>query len=151
MERKTDPSVAFGNAPPVLSRDEVSGVAVVKTTTWDCSRLFCGIAAGSLVMLVAVSGKPATAQSADAQERCTEDVMRLCSEFVPDADAIVVCLKAKRLQLTSSCLNALSPAPPQPLASRVSPTKKLQNARRTVSPADAARSTRIQHQAAVAR
>jgi hypothetical protein len=76
VERKTDPSVAFGNAPPVLSRDEVSGVAVVKTTIWDCSRLFCGIAAGSLVMLAAVSGKPATAQSADAQERCTEDVMR---------------------------------------------------------------------------
>jgi len=83
--------------------------------------VFCGIAAGSLV---AVSGKPAAAQSADAQERCTEDVMRLCSEFVPDADSIVVCLKAKRLQLTSSCLNALSPAPLEPLALQVSPTKK---------------------------
>jgi hypothetical protein len=113
--------------------------------------LLCGIAAGSLVMLVAVSGKPAAAQSADAQERCTEDVMRLCSEFVPDADSIVVCLKAKRLQLTSSCLNALAPAPVQPLASQASPTKKLQQARRTVSPADAARSTRIQHQATAAR
>ena len=126
-------------------------MAIVKNATWDCSQLFCGIAAGSLVMLVAISGKPATAQSADAQERCTEDVMRLCSEFVPDADSIVVCLKAKRLQLTSSCLNALSPAPLQPLASQVSPTKKLQNARRTVSPGDAARSTRIQHQASAAR
>jgi hypothetical protein len=113
--------------------------------------LFCGIAAGSLVMLVAFSGKPATAQSADAQERCTEDVMRLCSEFVPDADSIVVCLKAKRLQLTSLCLNALSPAPLQPLASQVSPTKKLQKAGRTVSPVEAARSTRTQHQAAAAR
>jgi hypothetical protein len=151
VERKTDPSVAFGNAPPVLSRDEVSGMAIVKNTIWDCSRLFCGIAAGSLVMLVAFGGKPATAQSADAQERCTEDVMRLCSEFVPDADSIVVCLKAKRLQLTSSCLNALSPAPLQPLASQVSPTKNPQTARRTVSPVDAARSTRIQHQAAAAR
>jgi len=99
-------------------------------------------------MLVAVAGKPAAAQSADAQERCTEDVMRLCSEFVPDADSIVICLKAKRLQLTSSCLNALAPAP---LASQVSPTKNLQKARRTVSPADAARSTRIQHQAAATR
>jgi hypothetical protein len=151
VERKTDPSVAFGNAPPVLSRDEVSGVAIVKNTTWDCSRLFCGIAAGSLVVLVAVSGRPATAQSADAQERCTEDVMRLCSEFVPDADSIVVCLKAKRLQLTSSCLNALSPVPQAPLASQLPPAKKLQNARRTVSPVDAARSTRIQHQATAAR
>ena len=72
--------------------------------------MFCGIAAGSLVMLVAVSGKLATAQSADAQERCTEDVMRLCSEFVPDADRIVACLKAKRRQLSDSCRTALQPA-----------------------------------------
>ena len=148
VERKTGPSVALGSSPPALSRDQVSGVDMVKNTTWDCSRLIRGIAAGSLVVLVAVSGKPAAAQSADAQERCTEDVMRLCSEFVPDADSIVVCLKAKRLQLTSSCLNALAPAP---LASQVSPTKNLQKARRTVSPADAARSTRIQHQAAATR
>jgi hypothetical protein len=148
VERKTDPSVALGNAPPALSAIRYQGWAIVKNTTWDCSRLLCGIAAGSLVVLVAVSGKPAAAQSADAQERCTEDVMRLCSEFVPDADSIVVCLKVKRLQLTSSCLNALAPTP---LASQVSPTKNLQKARRTVSPADAARSTRIQHQAAAAR
>jgi hypothetical protein len=116
--------------------------------SWDFSRLLCGIAAASLVVLATVTGKPAAAQSADAQERCTEDVMRLCSEFAPDADAIVVCLKAKRLQLTPSCLNALAPPP---LASQASATKNLQKARRTVSPAEAARSTRIQHQAAAVR
>ncbi len=33
------------------------------------------------------------------QSRCTPDVMRLCNEFIPDADRIVVCLKAKRRQL----------------------------------------------------
>jgi hypothetical protein len=121
---------------------------IVKKTAWDCSRLLFVIAAGSLmVLLVAVSRKPATAQSADAQERCTGDVMRLCSEFVPDADAIVVCLKAKRLELTSSCLRALSPAPLEPMALQVSPTKKVQNVRRTVSSVAAARSTRIPHQA----
>jgi len=120
----------------------------MKNTAWDRSRLLCGIAAGSLVVLATVTGKPAAAQSADAQESCTEDVMRLCSEFVPDADSIVVCLKAKRLQLTPSCLNALAPPP---LASQASATKNLQKARRTVSPAEAARSTRIQHQAAAVR
>jgi len=55
--------------------------------------------------------------------------MRLCSEFVPDADAIVVCLKAKRLQLTSSCLNALSPAPPQ--AARITGVTNEKTAKRT--------------------
>jgi hypothetical protein len=36
--------------------------------------------------------------------------MRLCSEFIPDADRIVGCLKAKRRQLTPSCLSALQPS-----------------------------------------
>ena len=134
--------------------------AIVKNTTWDCSRLLFGAAAGSLLMLlVAVSGKPAAAQSADAQERCTGDVMRLCSEFVPDADSIVVCLKAKRLQLTSSCFNALSPAPLEALA-QASPTRKVQKAQRPatlvapgrpLSLVAPARSTKVRHQAAVAR
>ena len=119
----------------------------MKHAIWNRSGVLA--AAGSLALLLTAA--PASAQAPDAADRCTPDVMRLCSEFVPDADSIVVCLKAKRLQLTSSCLNALSPAPLEPLASQVSATKKLQKARRTVSTVDAARSTRIQHQAAAAR
>jgi hypothetical protein len=126
--------------------------AIVKNTAWACSRLLFGAAAGSLVvLLVAVSGKPAAAQSADAQERCTGDVMRLCSEFVPDADAIVVCLKAKRLQLTSSCFNALSPPPLQPVALQLPPAKKMQKARRPLALVATAPSTKIRHPAVVAR
>src|SRR6201999_4574686 len=54
------------------------------------ARLACGLAGGFLtLLLMAFSTKVAAAQSADAQERCTGDVMRLCSEFVPDADSIV--------------------------------------------------------------
>jgi hypothetical protein len=36
--------------------------------------------------------------------------MRLCNEFIPDADRIVVCLKAKRRQLSPGCLTALQPS-----------------------------------------
>ena len=49
--------------------------------------------------MVAGGTKPAAAQASDAADRCTPDVMRLCNEFIPDADRIVVCLKAKRRQL----------------------------------------------------
>jgi hypothetical protein len=35
--------------------------------------------------------------------------MRLCNDFIPDADRIVVCLKIKRRQLSAECLGALSP------------------------------------------
>jgi hypothetical protein len=74
------------------------------------SRLsLCGVATVLTVLLAAGGATPASAQASDASERCTPDVMRLCSEFVPDADRIVVCLKAKRRHLTRSCLTALQP------------------------------------------
>jgi hypothetical protein len=57
---------------------------------------------------VAAGTRPAAAQASDAADRCTPDVMRLCSEFIPEADRIVACLKAKRRQLSPSCLGALS-------------------------------------------
>jgi hypothetical protein len=91
-----------------------------KSPAGDGSRFLFGIVAGY--------AKPAGAQSADAEARCTGDVMRLCSEFVPDADSIVVCLKAKRLLLEPSCLNALSPVPPESLASPAPATKKVRKA-----------------------
>src|ERR1041384_3714286 len=87
-----------------------------------------GLAVGSLSFM-AGSARPAAGQSADAEAHCTGDVMRLCSEFVPDADAIVVCMKAKKLQLESSCLNALLPAPPQSLALPASAQKGVRKAR----------------------
>ena len=61
------------------------------------------------VMIVAADTKPAAAQASDAADRCTPDVMRLCNEFIPDADRIVSCLKSKRKQLTPACLSALQP------------------------------------------
>ena len=72
--------------------------------------LLCAAAGVLTVLMVAGGTKPATAQSSDAADRCTPDVMRLCYEFIPDADRIVVCLKAKRRQLTPACLTALQPS-----------------------------------------
>jgi len=66
-------------------------------------------AAGTLAVLLVAGATPAAAQAPDAADRCTPDVMRLCSEFVPDADRIVKCLKVKRRQLSPSCLTALQP------------------------------------------
>lgn len=76
----------------------------------NCRSLLCATA-GLLTLLVVTTGStPALAQASDAADRCTPDVMRLCSEFIPDADRIVGCLKAKRRQLSPSCLGALTPA-----------------------------------------
>ena len=77
-------------------------------------------AAGLALLFIAA---PASAQAPDAADRCTPDVMRLCSEFVPDADRIVQCLKVKRKQLSPSCASALQPQGSKSTSSKPSGSK----------------------------
>jgi hypothetical protein len=82
----------------------------MKKSSWLQTRPRLCVATGLAVgLLVTASVTPASAQAANAAELCTPDVMRLCNEFVPDADRIVVCLKIKQRQLSAECLDALSP------------------------------------------
>jgi hypothetical protein len=75
----------------------------MKTFALDTSALL------TLAMLLMADTMSASAQPSDAAERCTPDVMRLCSELIPDADRITGCLKAKRRQLSPECAETLSP------------------------------------------
>lgn len=62
-----------------------------------------GLAAG-VVLGVAVN--PASAQpgrTAEAEQACTPDAMRLCSAFIPDVGRITACMQSKRSQLTPQC------------------------------------------------
>ena len=81
----------------------------MKNMKWNLSGAIAATVAGALAVLFVAGSTPAAAQASDAAERCTPDVMRLCSEFVPDADRIVRCLKVKRRQLSPSCASALQP------------------------------------------
>lgn len=82
----------------------------MKKSLWMHARpRLCATTGLAVVLLVTDSVTPASAQAANAADLCTPDVMRLCSESVPDADRIVVCLKIKRRQLSVECLDALSP------------------------------------------
>lgn len=84
------------------------GTSVKTTSNIQSRSLLCAAAGMLTILFVAAGAKPAAAQASDAADRCTPDVMRLCNEYIPDADRIVVCLKAKRKQLTPSCLSALT-------------------------------------------
>jgi hypothetical protein len=81
----------------------------MKNMKWNLSGAIAATVAGALAVLFVAGSTPAAAQAPDAAERCTPDVMRLCSEFVPDADRIVRCLKVKQRQLSPSCATALAP------------------------------------------
>ena len=74
-------------------------------------RKLAGAAAGAAAVLLLAGLSLASAQAPDAEERCEPDVMRYCSEFKPDRDRIVKCLKAKQRQLSRSCLTALQKKP----------------------------------------
>jgi len=63
-----------------------------------------GCAAGFAAALFVMTGAtPTAAQDPKAAELCTPDVMRLCNEFVPDAERITACMQKKRRQLSPEC------------------------------------------------
>jgi hypothetical protein len=101
LSEASEPTTSQGTSVKKLSDIQVQPLQV---------RPLLGATAGLLTMLLIAGGSasPAAAQASDAADKCTGDVMRLCSEFVPDADRIVVCLKAKRRQLSSECRGALA-------------------------------------------
>jgi hypothetical protein len=45
--------------------------------------------------------------SPEAQQACTPDAMRLCSEFIPDVPKVTACMLAKRSQLSEACRVAM--------------------------------------------
>ena len=65
-----------------------------------------GLAAALFVMTGAT---PTAAQDPKAAELCTPDVMRLCNEFVPDAERITACMQKKRRQLSPECAAVFKP------------------------------------------
>jgi hypothetical protein len=53
----------------------------------------------------------AWAYTADQQQACTGDAMRLCGAFVPDVDRITVCMIQNKARLTPTCRAHFGPTP----------------------------------------
>jgi hypothetical protein len=45
----------------------------------------------------------AHAYTAEQQQLCSDDAMRLCGEFVPDVDRITACMRKQFSQLSKGC------------------------------------------------
>ena len=69
-------------------------------------RFICLLALVAGVSLYRTGGANAEV-SQEVQQACTPDAMRLCSEFIPDVAKITACMKAKRSQISSTCLTAM--------------------------------------------
>ena len=73
-------------------------------------RLVCWLAlpVGAL-LLCGVNGAGAQGAGAvDAQQACTPDAMRLCSDVIPDVPKVTACMHAKRAQLSKECRVAMA-------------------------------------------
>ncbi|WP_407193731.1 hypothetical protein [Bradyrhizobium sp. STM 3566] len=68
-------------------------------------RLKKSLAIASLSLALAVLALPRSgfAYTQEQQQACTPDAMRLCSEFVPNVDAITACMIKKKAQLSPQC------------------------------------------------
>jgi hypothetical protein len=59
--------------------------------------------AAGLFLIGAAGLVPASALAQDAASLCTGDVMRLCSQYIPDERQITRCLTSKRSSLSPAC------------------------------------------------
>lgn len=69
-----------------------------------------GLALAASFGLSLIAGS-ALAYTAEQQQACTGDAMRLCGAFVPDVDRITVCMVQNKAQLTPACRAHFGPTP----------------------------------------
>ncbi|MCS3728739.1 hypothetical protein [Bradyrhizobium betae] len=60
-------------------------------------------AVSGLALAVLVQPGTGFAYTQEEQQACSPDAMRLCSEFVPNVDAITACMIRKKTQLSPQC------------------------------------------------
>ena len=61
---------------------------------------------------LAALGTAAQAYTAEQQQMCTGDAMRLCSSEIPDVDRVTACMVQKRAQLSDGCKAVFRYEPP---------------------------------------
>ena len=62
-----------------------------------------GIVLAFAVSFAAVSATPSFAFSAEAQQMCTGDAFKLCSDEIPNIPKITACMMKKRASLSTGC------------------------------------------------
>jgi hypothetical protein len=72
-------------------------------------------------LMLGIASTACHAYSAEQEQFCTGDAMRLCSSEIPDVDRVTACMIRNRSQLSDSCKSVFAPAPAyQPASLRLS-------------------------------
>ena len=73
---------------------------------------------------LAALGTGAHAYTAEQQQICTGDAMRLCSSEIPDVDRVTACMVQKRAQLSDGCKAVFQYVPPVATPVNYAPSAK---------------------------
>jgi hypothetical protein len=73
---------------------------------------------------LAALGTSANAYTAEQQQMCTGDAMRLCSSEIPDVDRVTACMVQKRAQLSDGCKAVFQYVPPAATPVNYAPSPK---------------------------
>jgi len=73
---------------------------------------------------LAALGTAANAYTAEQQQMCTGDAMRLCSSEIPNVDRITACMVQKRAQLSDGCKAVFHYVPPTAAPVNYAPSTK---------------------------
>ena len=71
----------------------------------------CKMLIATTVALAAL-GTAAQAYTAEQQQICTGDAMRLCASEIPDVERVTACMVQKRAQLSDGCKAVFQYVPP---------------------------------------
>ncbi len=70
-------------------------------THWKPRQLLTALAFA--IPAITLSASPGLAFSSEAQQMCSGDAMRLCSNEIPDIPRITACMHRKRAQISPGC------------------------------------------------
>lgn len=73
--------------------------------------------AAATVLMFGMLTTACYAYSAEQEQLCTGDAMRLCSSDIPDVDRVTACMVRNRSQLSEGCKSVFAPASPYQPAS----------------------------------
>ncbi|MBN8980888.1 MAG: hypothetical protein J0I29_06380 [Rhizobiales bacterium] len=81
----------------------------------------------SIVVLgLLLCASAANAYTEEQARLCTNDAFRLCGDKIPDVDAVTICMRAQKKQLSDGCKSVFDqPATVQPVSNNASPATRL--------------------------
>ena len=83
----------------------------------------CKMLTATIFALAALS-TAAHAYTAEQQQMCTGDAMRLCSSEIPDVERVTACMVQKRAQLSDGCKAVFHYVPPAATPVNYAPSAK---------------------------